>query len=183
MGNQEMKFQTMETQEMEIIQTLENQEMEIQTLQNQEVEIQTKENQLMEFQTMENNLFKDMPQAPTPSKLPKTMTEEEEIAYAIQLSMAETTGEGCEEPEPKKRRQTHKVAMTGAERKANCIQRKQEAEEQAIEQAILDDPATVTNRSELNGEEACPEMKRFHDIEWRHQYRARRGLLPLPRKL
>ena len=118
------------------------------------------ENQEMEFQTMD-------------------MTEDEQIAYAIQKSL---------EPEPKKRRifknpELRPVAMTGAQRMANCIQRKKEAEEQAIEQAILDDPATVTNRSELNGEEACPEMKRFHDIEWRHQYRARRGLLPLPRKL
>ena len=114
------------------------------------------ENQEMKFQTMD-------------------MIEEEQIAYAIQKSL---------EPEPKKRRifknpELRPVAMTGAQRKAN--QRKKEAE--AIEQAILDDPATVTNRSELNGEEACPEMKRFHDIEWRHQYRARRGLLPLPRKL
>ena len=29
------------------------------------------ENQTMEIQTMENNLFKDMPEAPTPPKLPK----------------------------------------------------------------------------------------------------------------
>ena len=29
------------------------------------------ENQTMEIQTMENNLFKDMPVAPTPPKLPK----------------------------------------------------------------------------------------------------------------
>jgi hypothetical protein len=40
-------------------------------MENQEMELQTMENQEMEIQTEERNLFEDMPQAPTPPKLPK----------------------------------------------------------------------------------------------------------------
>ena len=45
---------------------MENQEMELQTMENPELE-----NPELEIQIKESNLFEDMPQAPTPPKLPK----------------------------------------------------------------------------------------------------------------
>ena len=55
-------------------------------MENQEKEIQTMDNQEMEIKNMTDEQIL-----------------EEQLAYAIQMSIAEKTGAECEAPEPKKR--------------------------------------------------------------------------------
>ena len=99
---------------------MENQEKEIQTSDNQDMEIQTMDNQEMEIKNMTDEQILD-----------------EQLAYAIQMSIAEKTGAGCEAPEPKKRifrhPETRPIPQTGSQRTAKCKAKKRENEIQAAE--------------------------------------------------
>ena len=99
-------------------------------MENQEKEIQTSDNQDMEIQTMDN-----------PEMEIKNMTDEqildEQLAYAIQMSIAEKTCAGFEAPEPKKRifrnPENRPIPQTGSQRTAKCKAKKRENEIQAAE--------------------------------------------------